>query len=363
MRIPKKCHHKASGLAYVTDPATGNEIYLGDYSSPESEVAYRQWVAGYLARMDQQPALPRGGPALTVAELLLAYLEHADRYYRRNGRPTSQMKGIRVVARLLGQHHAETPAANVTPMDLRALRQIMVAIPWKRKVVNNRVSIVKGIWKWGVSHGLVPITTYQALCTLEDLVAGRGLAVESAEVLPAPREHILAALPFLRPMYAAMLRVHLLTGMRAGELRIMAGQAIAREGDLWRYQPLWHKTEHHGHSRRIWLGPPCQEVLQSWLTGAGEGWLWITKGRGKGKGYLGPVCETGYQLALKNACQKAGVSPFSPLQVRHTAATEIRAAYGLEAAQVALGHRNAKVTEIYAEKNDDLARKVAEMRK
>ncbi|GMV98042.1 MAG: hypothetical protein AMXMBFR83_23950 [Phycisphaerae bacterium] len=48
-----------------------------------------------------------------------------------------------------------------------------------------------------------------------------------------------------------------------------------------------------------------------------------------------------------------------PHQLRHTAATQIRKELGLEAAQVMLGHARADVTQIYAEKNNQLAREIA----
>ena len=48
-----------------------------------------------------------------------------------------------------------------------------------------------------------------------------------------------------------------------------------------------------------------------------------------------------------------------PHQIRHTAATEIRRTFGLEAAQVALGHASADVTQLYAERDLELARQVA----
>ena len=48
-----------------------------------------------------------------------------------------------------------------------------------------------------------------------------------------------------------------------------------------------------------------------------------------------------------------------PYQLRHTVATEVRKEHGLEAAQVVLGHAHAKVSEIYAQKNEALAAKVA----
>jgi integrase len=49
---------------------------------------------------------------------------------------------------------------------------------------------------------------------------------------------------------------------------------------------------------------------------------------------------------------------FHPHQLRHTAGTKLRKAFGLEAAGVILGHANMKVTELYAEQDRELADKV-----
>ena len=49
---------------------------------------------------------------------------------------------------------------------------------------------------------------------------------------------------------------------------------------------------------------------------------------------------------------------WSPNQLRHTAATEIRRLYGLEADQVTLVHASADVSQIYAERDLDKAREV-----
>ena len=48
-----------------------------------------------------------------------------------------------------------------------------------------------------------------------------------------------------------------------------------------------------------------------------------------------------------------------PLQLRHTRATEVRRKYGLDGAQSALGHKNADVTQVYAERNLELAVRIA----
>jgi len=53
------------------------------------------------------------------------------------------------------------------------------------------------------------------------------------------------------------------------------------------------------------------------------------------------------------------IPTWSPNQLRHTRATEVNNAFGYEAAQVTLGHAKADVTQIYAERNIDLAKRVA----
>ena len=62
---------------------------------------------------------------------------------------------------------------------------------------------------------------------------------------------------------------------------------------------------------------------------------------------------------MHRACDGANVAKWSPNQLRHAAATEYRKKFGLEAAQVVLGHKTANITEIYAERNDDLAKRAA----
>ena len=49
---------------------------------------------------------------------------------------------------------------------------------------------------------------------------------------------------------------------------------------------------------------------------------------------------------------------WSPNQLRHNAGTRIRAAYGIEAARVILGHSSAVTSEIYAEIDRDKAKEI-----
>ena len=54
---------------------------------------------------------------------------------------------------------------------------------------------------------------------------------------------------------------------------------------------------------------------------------------------------------IRYACKKAGIESWAPSQLRHSAATELRKRFGLEAAQVVLGHSQANVTQVYAERD------------
>src|SRR5262249_19560980 len=66
-----------------------------------------------------------------------------------------------------------------------------------------------------------------------------------------------------------------------------------------------------------------------------------------------------YAAAIRRACDAAGIPRWHPNRLRHTFATEARERFGLEAAQVLLGHTKANVTEVYAERDTGLAAKIA----
>jgi integrase len=66
-----------------------------------------------------------------------------------------------------------------------------------------------------------------------------------------------------------------------------------------------------------------------------------------------------YRRSIHRACDKADVPRWSPNRLRHAAATEVRRRFWLEAAQVMLGHSQANVTQVYAERDFALAARVA----
>ena len=66
-----------------------------------------------------------------------------------------------------------------------------------------------------------------------------------------------------------------------------------------------------------------------------------------------------YGSAVRAAAVKAGLPVWSPNRLRHAAATAVRKSHGLEGAQILLGHASADVTQVYAERDHELGRRVA----
>ena len=56
-----------------------------------------------------------------------------------------------------------------------------------------------------------------------------------------------------------------------------------------------------------------------------------------------------YRRAIHRVCEKQGIEKWSPNRIRHTASTEIRKLFGIDAARAVDGHGSTSTTEIYAE--------------
>jgi integrase len=183
-----------------------------------------------------------------------------------------------------------------------------------------------------------------------------------------------------------MVQLQRLTGCRPSEAMVMRPIDLTMTGPTWIYRPFSHKNKHRGLDRVIFLGPQAQAVIKPFLTTNLEAYLFspreyveaLHQRRAQWRKTKRTPSELKrhrktkpqrvaaerysrrtYRQAIVRACRKAGVPEWSPLQLRHTAATLIRAKYGVEAAKVILGHTKVETTQIYAER--DLARAEAIM--
>jgi integrase len=206
-----------------------------------------------------------------------------------------------------------------------------------------------------------------------------------------PIEVVEATLPFAPAPVAAMARLQLLSACRPGEVMRMRAVDLNTSGPVWEYRPAHHKNKHRGLDRVIFLNPKAQDVIRPYLKTDLHAYLFSPREyveslharraeqrktkrtpsernrKRKAKPKRKPAeryNRRSYRVAIVRAVDKAneerakqGLPPlphWSPLQLRHTAATVIRSKYGVEAARVVLGHTRVETSQIYAER--DLAR-------
>ncbi len=126
-RVPRYRHYKPKNLGMVV--INGHAHYLGRYDSPESWKRYHRLIADLHAGRQARSAdlaSPDNGHALTINELILAYVKFADRYYVKDGHPTVEPGNIRLVLRLLRRLYGSTPAGSFGPLALKTIRDEMI---------------------------------------------------------------------------------------------------------------------------------------------------------------------------------------------------------------------------------------------
>jgi len=365
--------HKPSGQAVVT--LNGKDFYLGPWRSVASRAAYDKLIAEWLSNGRQLPGTGGHGNLL-VGELIVAYLEFAQEYYSCDGKVTSEFTCMKDAIRPVRELYASTAVQDFGPLALKAVRQKMIDQGLSRRHINQRVNRVRRLFKWGVENELVPSQVLHGLQALSPLKLGRTTAPESKPVLPAPDVDVDAVLPYVSRQIATMIELQRLTGMRPGEVVLMRPVDIDRANDIWIYRPPRHKTAHHGHRREVFLGRRAQELLSPWLLRAAEAYCFspqeaeeernavrrqnrrspMTPSQSRRKRKRNPkrgkrdrYDRDSYRRAVDYGIAKAKVPHWHPHQLRHSCATRVRQEFGLDAAQVVLGHKSAAVTEVYAE--------------
>lgn len=382
VRIPSYRLHKPSGQARVI--IGGEHIYLGKHGSPESWEKYHRVVTERVCTGLAKVAGPAAisNPDFSVNEFILAYWKHACTYYVKHGRPTDEQAGIRSALRYVRRLYGRTPACEFGPLKLKAVRQAMIEADLSRGVINQYVNRIRRMFRWGVENELASAETHQALMAVSGLRKGRSEARETEPVKPVPDEHVDAVLPHLPEVVRAMVQFQRQTGCRPQDVCIMRPCDVDTSGDIWCYRPKSHKMEHQGRERRIFVGPKAQAVLRSWLDRPSDAYCFSPKesaeaslakrrtngskprsgsrANGKPKRALGAhYSRYSYKQAIHRACRRAGVPKWNPNQLRHTRGTEVRQQYGLEASQTVLGHSRADVTQLYSERDEKLAQRIA----
>ncbi len=166
----------------------------------------------------------------------------------------------------------------------------------------------------------------------------------------------------------------------------MTWAEIDTSSEVWVYRPSRHKTSHRGRARLVAIGPRAQAVLMKYrgrpsdipifspLEAEAKRLPEVQFSR-RSRAPRDAYDANSYGFAIRRACKRAFPVPaglgekdkrdwvqsyqWAPNQLRHAAATEIRREFGLDAAGAVLGHADVTTTQIYAEREKELAIRVA----
>lgn len=415
-RLPAYRRHKPTGQAVVT--IDGRDLYLGKWNTAASRAEYDRLIAEFLSNGRRL----QDGADQTVVEVLNAYRHFAEKYYRKGGQVTREYSGIKDALKLVRELYGRTTANEFGPLALKAVRQRMIDKGWSRSTVNQAVGRIRRCFKWAVENELVRPDMHHGLMAVSGLRKGRTKAREPEPVQPVDDASVQATLPHLSPTVADMIRLQRITGCRPQDVCNLRPCDVDTSADVWLFRPGIHKTEHHDRDRIIPIGPKGQDILRPYLLREKETHCFrpidseksrraerhanrrtpLSYGNRPGRNLKrNPKRTAGeqyttesYRRAIHRACDLAFPPPeplcrrdgesvrewhgrlteqqkaelnqwqsdhrWSPNRLRHSAGTEIRKRYGLEAAQVVLGHASADVTQVYAER--DLQKAVEIMR-
>ncbi len=243
------------------------KLLPGPFGSPESLAAKARLELQLATSPTRTTIVDKN---ISVAEVLIAFLNHAEAYYvDEDGEQTKEVSVLNYAIRQTRELYGLTPAINFGPQALKSVRQKMIDAGLCRSLVNHRIDCIKRAFKWAAAEELVPASVYESLRTLAGLRRGRTTARESEPV------GLVDDATGWRPLshtcrrtsthVRAMIEMMRHTGMRPAEVCGMTLNQIERGGGNWMYRPRRHKTAYHGIQRTIHLGPRARAVLASFL--------------------------------------------------------------------------------------------------
>ena len=382
---PKNCRDRNQAFSWYN----GKRIYHGVWGSPEAKKNYRRFCTA----LDENPALPlqvgKMGSAL-ISELADGFLAGIE-----SQKDKSHVTHFKIAIGYLVDIYGDMPVGEFSPKKLKTVRNQMVKTgKLCRRMVNDYTGRIKQIFAWGVEEELVPPNVYDAIRVVKTLPKGTPGTFDHPEREAVPLWAIIATLPFLAPVVAAMVQVQWLTGMRPSEVFKMRVGNIdrSRKNGLWYYTPASHKTEEHIGKKPIPLGKPEQDLIAPYLVGKKPAEAVFSprtavqeraaQARARRESPLTPsqlarverqnvgefYDKDSYRRAVEYGIKKGNrhgqtIPHWSPYLLRNSAATAIELEHGLDQAQAQLGHTSADMTRRYSKAQLRQREKLAQERK
>ena len=343
----------------LTLPFSAARIPADDSTRSLAEsAAWRMWECA-----ERQAAGGAGAPVFTVNDLCGRWIAHASEYYAESREAVTMSCGMRLFRKMFGNR----PAESMTHPDMIRYRDALVAEGYVRTTVNKYVGFVKRMATWATDERLMSPQLKAELTAMSPLKPHRSKAREGEQIRAVPAADIEATCKWLAPSLADMVRVHRLCGARPDEICQLNWQGVEQCGKVLVFRPR-HKNEWRNKPRVVVFGPKAQAILEKYR---GEDYVFspqmavmehYEKAIADAKCHRPPEKVKGiprkagerwtvdaYNRAVSRACERAGVDRWSPNQLRHTCATEVRRRFGIEAASAVLGHSlGLRITDRYS---------------
>lgn len=344
----------------------GKRHYLsGKYKSPESLAAYQAFLRNHGLLGFTQDAKP-----VHIVTLINRFLDWAGDTYPVGTR--SEWMNCQSALKHLRALDGNRPVTDYGPARLKALQASLAQAKLSRNYINAVCARVRRMFKWAASEELAPASIYHALVTVPGLRRDRSPAVETAPREPVTREQVETIRGEVSATIWAMLELQWLTGVRSQSICQARPEQFDQTKQPWEWRPR-HKTERLGHALVVFVGPRAQAVLAPFLAGRKPGdYLFEPKHLNghRAKGFRAFYDSVSYLRAISRAQDRINAErerqglerlpKWTPHQIRHAKATSVRTAYGIEGSQATLGHKTIAAAQIYAGKQTDLARTIAQ---
>ncbi|MCE3018976.1 MAG: tyrosine-type recombinase/integrase [Pirellula sp.] len=370
-REPGYCLHKPTGQAYVN--LGGKVIYLGEHGTDESRERYNRVKAEWLVNRHSEKFQPKQSCGPTMADVCWDYLDHAEKYYS-----SSEYKNLKLAVLPVSELFSTMPAKDFDVLKFELCQEWWLKESSRsRPYINKQCKRLLRVIKWAASKKKMKAEQYTECSLLAPLKAGRTKAPETKKITCVSRGIVDATKKQMTQVLRDMVTLQELTGCRPCEVCAITPSMVDRTSEVWTITLAKHKTAYLGKDRTIYLGPQAQAVLRPYLLrGTDEPCFSpqesekqrqearhaarvtpLSCGNVPGSNRTrrpsttpGVAFTAGtYARSIRNACLRAKVEPWAPNRLRHNAATQIRKQFGLDGAQVILGHSDIGITQTYAE--------------
>ena len=335
----------------------GKNIYLGKWDeqgpSIEALAKYERFKAQYL---DDQCFIPQSDP--NIVQLSQAYLEHCRQEYA--DYDTGEVSNTYVIIKracdflinMFGDYQAGDFGIKEFYSLVRDLERKQLSISYLRSIV----CYIKKMFKWAIEPGLIKPDQVKELELLTMPKPKKGGAKKVQPIQRVDRQTVSMTLPFMSKPVAQMVEIQLATGCRAEHvrhLRLCDIEYLDNGEALW--TPCKDKSSHKRQRQAIPLSPKAQSIIQQashredGSLAHGHEYLFRPSHASHARGKTSELYrDSSYRRAITRACEKAGIPPWTPHQVRKLVCHEIGNRWGTDGIRAVIGHADSRMADYYS---------------